>query len=142
MPNDTRMTVYLQPRIYRALKIKSATTDRSISELVNSAVIEALREDKVDLAAFDKRRKIQPPVSASPARPQARWTPIAWSSRNLLKGSCARCPNKIFNASPNDFRVFPAIRTLQAARNFPAMITIGPVKVTIVLSMQSMMPII
>lgn len=57
MPNDTRMTVYLQPRIYRALKIKSATTDRSISELVNSAVIEALREDKVDLAAFDKRRK-------------------------------------------------------------------------------------
>lgn len=51
------MTVYLQPKIYRALKIKSATTDRSISELVNSAVIEALREDKVDLEAFDKRSK-------------------------------------------------------------------------------------
>ena len=57
MAGDTRMTVYLQPKIYRALKIKSATTDRSVSELINAAVIEALREDAVDLEAFDKRSK-------------------------------------------------------------------------------------
>jgi hypothetical protein len=57
MAGDTRMTVYLQPKIYRALKIKSATTDRSVSDLVNAAVIEALREDAVDLEAFEKRSK-------------------------------------------------------------------------------------
>lgn len=49
--------VYLQPKVYRALKFKSATTDRSVSELVNAAVLEALREDAVDVDAFDKRRK-------------------------------------------------------------------------------------
>lgn len=57
MAGDTRMTVYLQMKIYRALKVKSATTDRSVSDLVNAAVIEALREDAVDLEAFETRRK-------------------------------------------------------------------------------------
>jgi len=57
MAGETRMTVYLQPKIYRALKVKSATTDRSVSEIINAAVIEALREDAVDLEAFDKRSK-------------------------------------------------------------------------------------
>ena len=57
MAGDTRMTVYLQPKIYRALKVKSATTDRSVSEIINAAVIEALREDAVDLEAFEKRSK-------------------------------------------------------------------------------------
>ena len=52
-----RMTVWLQPKVYRALKVKSATTDRSVSELVNAAVIEALREDAIDVEAFDKRSK-------------------------------------------------------------------------------------
>ena len=45
-----------------ALKVKLATTDRSVSELINAAVIETLREDAVDLEAFDKRSK-------EPARP-------------------------------------------------------------------------
>ena len=57
MAGDTRMTVYLQPKVYRALKVKSATTDRSVSELVNAAVLEALREDATDVDAFNKRRK-------------------------------------------------------------------------------------
>jgi hypothetical protein len=62
MAGEARMTVYLQPKIYRALKVKSATTDRSVSDIINAAVIEALREDAVDLEAFDKRSK-------EPARP-------------------------------------------------------------------------
>jgi hypothetical protein len=37
------MTVYLQSKIYRGLKVKSATTDRSVLDLVNAAVIEVLR---------------------------------------------------------------------------------------------------
>lgn len=57
MGSDTRMTVYLQTKVYRALKVKSATTDRSVSELVNAAVVEALREDAIDLEAFDQRSK-------------------------------------------------------------------------------------
>lgn len=57
MPSDTRTTIYLKPKVYRALKVKAATTDRSISDLVNAAVLESLREDAVDLAAFDRRAK-------------------------------------------------------------------------------------
>ena len=62
MASDTRTTVYLKPKVYRALKVKAATTDRSVSELVNAAVVEALREDALDLEAFEKRAK-------EPARP-------------------------------------------------------------------------
>lgn len=54
MAGDTRVTIYLQPNVYRALKVTSATTDRSVSELVNAEVLEALREDAVDVEAFDK----------------------------------------------------------------------------------------
>ncbi len=57
MASDARTTVYLKPKIYRALKIKAATTDRSVSELINAAVVEALREDALDLEAFEKRAK-------------------------------------------------------------------------------------
>jgi predicted HicB family RNase H-like nuclease len=53
----SRTTLYLDPKIHRALKVKSATTDRSISDLVNEALIEALREDVIDLEAFQKRTK-------------------------------------------------------------------------------------
>lgn len=57
MAGMTRTTVYLQPKVYRALKVKAATTDRSISDLINAAVLEALREDALDLEAFEKRAK-------------------------------------------------------------------------------------
>jgi len=57
MKGETRTTVYLKPHIYRALKVKSATTDRSISDIINTAVQESLREDALDLDALDKRRK-------------------------------------------------------------------------------------
>lgn len=57
MAGQTRTTVYLKPKIYRALKIKAALTDRSVSDLINTAVMEALREDGLDLEAFDKRAK-------------------------------------------------------------------------------------
>ena len=57
MAGETRTTVYLKPKIYRALKVKAATTDRSVSELINAAVLEALKEDVIDLEAFNKRAK-------------------------------------------------------------------------------------
>jgi len=50
-----RSTVYFDPEIHRALRLKAASTDRSISELVNEAVRQALREDQEDLAALQER---------------------------------------------------------------------------------------
>ncbi len=50
-----RSTVYLDPELHRALRLKAAETDRSISELVNDALRSALAEDADDLQAFDER---------------------------------------------------------------------------------------
>ena len=50
-----RTTVYFDPNIHRALRIKSAELDRSVSELVNEAVRLSLAEDAEDLAASEER---------------------------------------------------------------------------------------
>lgn len=50
-----RATIYLDPVLHRALKLKSVETSRSISDLVNTAIRESLAEDEQDLAAFDQR---------------------------------------------------------------------------------------
>ncbi len=52
-----RATVYFDPCLHRALRIKAAETDRSISELVNEAVKAALAEDAADIEAFEVREK-------------------------------------------------------------------------------------
>jgi plasmid stability protein len=50
-----RATVYLDPELHKALRLKAAETSRSISELVNNAIREALAEDAEDIAAFEER---------------------------------------------------------------------------------------
>lgn len=50
-----RATVYFEPEIHRALRLKAAETDRSMSELVNEAVGLSLAEDADDLTAFEQR---------------------------------------------------------------------------------------
>ena len=50
-----RATIYFDPDLHKALRLKSAETSRSVSELVNEAVKEALAEDAIDLAAFDEK---------------------------------------------------------------------------------------
>mgnify|MGYP001561256905 CR=1 FL=1 len=52
-----RATVYLEPKVHKALKLKAAETDSSISDLVNEAVVVLLNEDAEDLEAFDKRER-------------------------------------------------------------------------------------
>jgi hypothetical protein len=52
-----RATVYFDPYLHRALRLKAAATDRSISELVNDAVKAALAEDANDIEAFEIREK-------------------------------------------------------------------------------------
>lgn len=51
-----RATIYFNPNVHRALKLKAAETDRSISDLVNEAVNLSLAEDEEDLAAFEERK--------------------------------------------------------------------------------------
>ncbi len=50
-----RATIYFDPDLHRALRLKAAQTDRSVSELVNEAVKLSLAEDAADLAAFAAR---------------------------------------------------------------------------------------
>ena len=57
MSTTKRATIYLEAPLHRALRLKSAETDASVSELVNTAVRHALAEDAEDLAAFRDRAK-------------------------------------------------------------------------------------
>jgi len=50
-----RSTVYFEPEIHQALKIKSAITHQSLSQVVNEAIRIALQEDREDLSSFEER---------------------------------------------------------------------------------------
>jgi hypothetical protein len=52
-----RATVYLDPKLHKALRLKAVETSSSVSELVNNAVREALAEDVGDIAAFEERKR-------------------------------------------------------------------------------------
>jgi len=52
-----RATIYFDPELHRALRIKAAELDRPISEIVNKAVKTALAEDVEDLSSFEERLK-------------------------------------------------------------------------------------
>ena len=52
-----RATVYFDAALHRALRVKAAETDQSLSELVNAAVRRTLGDDAEDLAAFEARAK-------------------------------------------------------------------------------------
>ncbi|MDD4859185.1 MAG: hypothetical protein PHR56_03155 [Dehalococcoidales bacterium] len=56
MPAPTkRTTVYLDPDLHKALRLKAVSVSKTVSELVNSAIREALSEDAEDIAAFESR---------------------------------------------------------------------------------------
>ncbi|WP_439101367.1 CopG family transcriptional regulator [Congregibacter sp.] len=50
-----RSTIYFEPSIHQALKVKAAATQHSISELVDEAIRLLMSEDQEDLAAFSDR---------------------------------------------------------------------------------------
>ena len=50
-----RSTIYLDPALHQALRLKSVETSRSMSDIINEIVKEALAEDAEDLSAFDER---------------------------------------------------------------------------------------
>lgn len=55
MPATKRATVYLDPDLHKALRLKAVETSRSVSDLVNDAIREALAEDAEDISAFEER---------------------------------------------------------------------------------------
>ena len=57
MGTARRATVYLDADLHRALRVKAAETDKSISDLVNDAVRQNLAEDHEDLASYRTRAK-------------------------------------------------------------------------------------
>ena len=52
-----RATVYFDPDIHRALRLKAAASDSSMSDIVNHAVRLSLAEDAEDLDAFQRRKR-------------------------------------------------------------------------------------
>ncbi len=57
-----RTTVYLRPAAMRSLRIRAALTDRTISSLVEEAVVLATKEEEIDARAVRSR-------AAEPSRP-------------------------------------------------------------------------
>lgn len=60
--NRKRATIDFDEAVHRVLRLKTAETNRSVSDLVSDAVKQALAEDAEDLAAIDDR-------AAEPASP-------------------------------------------------------------------------
>jgi plasmid stability protein len=50
-----RSTIYFDPQLHAALRLKAAHSNRSVSDIVNDAVRGALAEDQEDLSAFEDR---------------------------------------------------------------------------------------
>lgn len=57
MSTPKRATVYFDPEVHKALRLRAAANDQSISDMVNEAVRASLAEDATDLATFDKRKR-------------------------------------------------------------------------------------
>ena len=94
-----RSTVYLDPALHRALRIKAVHTHRSMSDLVNDAVRMAFREDQEDLAAFEERAdELTIYLRGASERPSRTWKNIGWSSRGRFPRIYGRCQRGRFLA--------------------------------------------
>jgi hypothetical protein len=51
-----RTTIYFDPDLHKALKLKALETSRSITDLVNQSVRDALSEDIEDINVFEERK--------------------------------------------------------------------------------------
>jgi len=57
MENSKRVTVYLEPAVHKALRLKAAASDRAVSDVVNDAVRLSLGEYLADIEVFSTRKK-------------------------------------------------------------------------------------
>jgi hypothetical protein len=56
METSKRVTVYFESDVHKALRLRAAASDRSVSDMVNDAVRLSLAEDAADLDAFSTRQ--------------------------------------------------------------------------------------
>jgi len=54
---NKRTTIYLDPELHKALRLKAANNSKSVTELINDAVRESLSEDAEDIADILVREK-------------------------------------------------------------------------------------
>ena len=54
-----RSTIYFDPDMHKALRLKAAEENRSISEIVNEAIALLTSEDAEDIADYDARTSEQ-----------------------------------------------------------------------------------
>jgi len=52
-----KSTIYFDPQIHKALRLKAAETDSSVSDIVNEAIRIIFAEDAEDIAAFSERAR-------------------------------------------------------------------------------------
>lgn len=72
-----RATVYFDPGLHKALRLKAAETEQSLSELVNAAVRQALTEDGEDSGGLRPARQgAESLLCRRPQRPEAAWQAI------------------------------------------------------------------
>jgi hypothetical protein len=55
-----RSTLYIEPALHQAIRLKAASSHRSLSDIVNEAIRATLREDEEDLGAFAEREREEP----------------------------------------------------------------------------------
>lgn len=60
METPKRATVYFDASVHKALRLRAAASDRSISDMVNDAVKASLAEDAEDIASYERRRRERP----------------------------------------------------------------------------------
>ena len=53
----SKATFYVENDLLRAVKLKAAQTDQTLSSLVNDALRQSLREDEADIHDFRKRER-------------------------------------------------------------------------------------
>jgi hypothetical protein len=75
-----RATIYFDPDLHRALRLKAAAMAQSVSELVNRPVKLSLAEDEEDLAAFAARAHVisfpSSCLGTQSFRPSSAWAPF------------------------------------------------------------------
>lgn len=59
---NKRATIYFDPEIHRTLKIQAASTNKSVSQIIDFILRNELAEDEEDLKIFEARAK-EPTVS-------------------------------------------------------------------------------
>lgn len=50
-----RATIYFDPEIHRVLKVKAASINKSVSEIIDTAIRQELAQDQEDLNIFEER---------------------------------------------------------------------------------------